>query len=177
MAASVPSSGALIAHLVSRVESDLSFLASHNLVTASELQQIRSTLSEAQVRANGAALELLALRSDPAVSTVGGANAATMVPVAATTHQQPPPPPPSQDRSRSKPQCKAIWDYSKSQVSPAFRAVRHAQARLSPQSERLGDCDEAVQTSLSPRSRASGAPAVYDHPRLTPGSFLSESAG
>ncbi|GAA5884181.1 hypothetical protein JCM3774_005408 [Rhodotorula dairenensis] len=115
MAASVPSSGALITHLVSRIESDLAFLASHHLVTAAELEQIRSTLSEAQVRANGAALELLALRSDPAV--VGGANAAgSMVPVAATIQQQPRATPP-------KSQCKAIWDYSKSQPDDlAFKA-------------------------------------------------------
>ena len=110
MAASVPSSGSLLTHLVSRIESDLTFLASHNLVTAPELQQIRSTLAEAQVRANGAALELLTLRNDPVAHNAGG----SMVPVPVQQQQQP------------KPQCKAVWDYTKSQVSFIFpiRLVR-----------------------------------------------------
>ncbi|GAA5982457.1 hypothetical protein JCM10908_006656 [Rhodotorula pacifica] len=110
MAASVPSSGSLITHLVSRIESDLSFLASHNLVTPAELSQIRSTLSEAQVRANGAAMELLAIRNDPAV--VAGSTAAGgvgMVPVAPTVQQG------ANGFTPPKQQCKAIWDYNKSQ--------------------------------------------------------------
>lgn len=99
-APSVPSSGALISHLVSRIESDLSFLASHNLLTASELAQIKSSLLEAQTRANGAALELLAVRNGDAqpagLATQQAANAAPAV---------------------TKQQCKAVWDYSKAQVS------------------------------------------------------------
>ena len=106
MAASVPSSGSLITHLVSRIESDLTFLASHNLVTAPELQQIRSTLAEAQVRANGAALELLALRNDPAAS-----NNHTLMPVVPAVQQR-------QTVTPPKAQCKAVWDYTKSQVGP-----------------------------------------------------------
>jgi hypothetical protein len=107
MAASVPSSGSLITHLVSRIESDLTFLASHNLVTAPELQQIRSTLAEAQVRANGAALELLALRNDPAAANHNAAGPGLMPAVPAQQQRVAPP----------KPQCKAVWDYTKSQVS------------------------------------------------------------
>lgn len=99
-APSVPSSGALISHLVSRIESDLSFLASHNLLTASELAQIKYSLLEAQTRANGAALELLAVRNGDAqpvgLATQQAANAAPAV---------------------TKQQCKAVWDYSKAQVS------------------------------------------------------------
>ncbi|GAA5960977.1 hypothetical protein JCM8115_002643 [Rhodotorula mucilaginosa] len=105
MAASVPSSGSLITHLVSRIESDLTFLASHNLVTAPELQQIRSTLAEAQVRANGAALELLALRNDPAAANHNAAGPGLMPAVPAQQQRVAPP----------KPQCKAVWDYTKSQ--------------------------------------------------------------
>lgn len=108
MAASVPSSGSLITHLVSRIESDLTFLASHNLVTAPELQQIRSTLAEAQVRANGAALELLALRNDPAAANHNAAGPGLMPAVPAQQQRVAPP----------KPQCKAVWDYTKSQVGP-----------------------------------------------------------
>ncbi|BGP58382.1 hypothetical protein JCM8202_001884 [Rhodotorula sphaerocarpa] len=111
--ASIPSSGALISHLVSRVEADLSFLESHNLLTAAELAQIRSSLSEAQVRANGAAMELLAIRNDPSRTD----NGAGMLPVPATvaspalsTASSAPAPAPA-----PKPRCKAIWDYNKAQ--------------------------------------------------------------
>lgn len=113
--ASIPSSGALIGHLVSRVEADLSFLESHNLLTAAELAQIRSSLSEAQVRANGAAMELLAIRNDPSRAD----NGAGMLPVPATvaspalsTASSAPAPAPA-----PKPRCKAIWDYNKAKVS------------------------------------------------------------
>lgn len=109
MAASVPSSGALITHLVSRIESDLTFLASHNLVTAPELEQIRSTLAEAQVRANGAALELLALGNDPNNNAAGPG----LMPVVPAVQQQQ-----RQTVTPPKAQCKAVWDYTKSQVGP-----------------------------------------------------------
>lgn len=135
MAASVPSSGSLITHLVSRIESDLTFLASHNLVTAPELAQIRSTLAEAQVRANGAALELLALRNDP--NAAGG----SMMPVPAQQQWQTVTPP--------KAQCKAVWDYTKSQVS--LRSAWSDPACMPYSSRSRGDGEEGGGASLSQR--------------------------
>ncbi|KWU42481.1 SH3-domain-containing protein [Rhodotorula sp. JG-1b] len=182
MAASVPSSGSLITHLVSRIESDLTFLASHNLVTAPELQQIRSTLAEAQVRANGAALELLALGNDPAAS-----NNHTLMPVVPAVQQR-------QTVTPPKAQCKAVWDYTKSQPDDLgfkagdvitieaeenpdwWRGSLNGQTGLFPSNhvERLPASSSSAVPPPPPRIKEE-SPALYAQPPPPPSNSWSPS--
>lgn len=97
-----PSAAAFTSHLISRLESDLVFLHSQQLLSEADLGLIRSKLTDAQRQA-----ELQA--------GVGG------LAVSAPAPRTVPPPPARADGGKK--QCRALWDYSKSQVRSrlAFR--------------------------------------------------------
>ncbi|BGP35705.1 hypothetical protein JCM10296v2_007557 [Rhodotorula toruloides] len=89
-----PSAAAFTSHLISRLESDLAFLHSQQLLSEADLGLIKSKLADAQRQADlQAGVGQLAV-SAPAPRTV-------------------PPPPTRTDGGKM--QCKALWDYTKSQ--------------------------------------------------------------
>lgn len=104
-AMATPSPHALTQHLLSRLEADLAFLHSQQLLSLPDLDLIRSKLAPIHAEQGLAALSVAA--------AAAGTSSAYAQQERQGQQRMPPPPP---VRAQPPPMCRAVWDYAGGQV-------------------------------------------------------------